>query len=171
MTSWSWYAASVELLAREPTAGERILVEAIATLRGTTNREWLATNLALLGEALYLQGRYAESLAVSTEALATARADYLYAASPASRVRAKSLAQTGSTDDAESVVLDAISRLEKTDALGERARTFAAASEIFALAGSDERSRVHRDKALELFDEKGDVVSGAALAESARHAR
>jgi DNA-binding SARP family transcriptional activator len=165
VTSWSWYAASVELSAQEPTAAEQILAEAIASLRATTNREWLAANLALLGEALYLQGRYEESLAASTEALAVAHAGYLYAVSRASRVRAKSLARMGSPDDAESIVLDAISRLEKTDALGERARTFAAASEVFALAGSDERSRALRDDALKLFDEKGDAASVAALAE------
>jgi hypothetical protein len=165
VTSWSWYAADVELLAQKPAVAEGILTDAIETLRATTNRDWLAANLALLGEALYLQKRYAESLAVSTEALANAHAEYLYAVSPASRVRAKSLAQTGSMDEAESAVLDAISRLEHTDALGERARTFAAAAEIFALAGPDQRSKALRNEALRLFDEKGDVASAAALAQ------
>jgi DNA-binding SARP family transcriptional activator/tetratricopeptide (TPR) repeat protein len=165
VTSWSWYAASIELLAREPVAAEQILLEPVASLRATTNREWLAANLAMLGEALYLQGRYVESLAVSDEALANAHADYLYAASRATRVRAASMARTGSISEAKAVVLAGLARLERTDALGERARTSAAAAEIFALAGSPEQARAHRNEALRLFVEKGDVASAAALAE------
>jgi tetratricopeptide (TPR) repeat protein len=166
VTSWSWYAASVELLAGMPAKAEQILAEAITTLRSTTNREWLAANLALLAEALYLQGRYEESLGASSEALATASSDHLYAVARASSVHAKSLARTGNAGEAEAVVLAGMERLSTTDALGERARASAAAAEVFAVAGADQDARDHREEALELFAEKGDVASAAALAGS-----
>jgi DNA-binding SARP family transcriptional activator len=163
VTSWSWYAGLVELLAGEYGRAEAVLSESVAALRIANDRAWLSTNLALFAEALYSQGRYEDGLDASTEALSVAPSDYLFAQSRACRVHAKLLARATRMEEATAMIAEALTRLATTDALDERGQTSAAAGEVFALAG-DQVAEKRFSEALELAELKGNV----ALAEQVR---
>ncbi len=163
VTSWSWYAGLVELLAGDPERAEDIFAQSVEALRAGTDKAWLATSLAQLAEALYQQGRFDEALGTSSEAAAISQAEYLYARSRAQRVRAKSLARTGRLREAKSVALGTIELLAGSDALDERGRATAAAAEVFALGGSEDEANRYFADAISLFERKGNVICAAQL--------
>jgi DNA-binding SARP family transcriptional activator len=166
VTSWSWYAGGVELLAGENERAEEIAAESVEALRTAGDPSWLGMNLALLADVLYRQGRYRDALDTSTEAVATAPMDCLWAQSRAQRVYAKSLARAGKLVEATSVVARLADSIRDTDAINERAHALAAAAEIFALAGSAKKSNRSRDGALALFGQKGNVIAPLQLGEA-----
>ena len=99
-TSWAALAAEVELLAGDPGGAEAILVAACEELRAAGERDWRATNTAILAEALYRQGRFEDALTLSGEALELAPRGHLTSLTVARRVRAKALARAGELEDA-----------------------------------------------------------------------
>src|SRR4029077_2905212 len=102
-TNWAALAAEVELLGGDSVRAEEILSGACTVLRAAGDAEWLAPNTAILSEALYRQGRFAEALAVSTTALEIAPPDHLTSRAVARRVHAKALARAGRLKEAESL--------------------------------------------------------------------
>ena len=64
---------------------------------------WLATNTALLSEALYRQGRFADALTQSGEALALAPPGHLTSLAVARRVHTMALARAGDLDEAAAI--------------------------------------------------------------------
>jgi tetratricopeptide (TPR) repeat protein len=162
-TSWAALAAEVELLAGDPQRAEAILVEACDSLRRVGEREWLATNTALLAEALHRQGRFQEALAQSGDALELAPHGHLTSLVVAQRVRAKALAQTGELDQATSLAGETISLLRKTEVLDQQGEAYAALAEVLALAGFGAEADAARSEARALFERKGNRVSEARI--------
>ena len=159
VTSWSWLAARVELLAGESSRAEEILAPSVEVLRARDDASWLATNSALLGEAQYRQGRFEESLRSSELAASVAPRGYLSALVTIGRVRAKSLAQMGQLEEAQLVATETAHLVEATDALDERGELAAATADVLSLAGDQAGARRAANKAIRLFEEKGNVVS------------
>ena len=159
-------AAEVELLAADSERAETILTDACAALRAAGEVEWLATNGALLAEAQYRQGRFADALAESEAALATGPPEHLTSKAVGRRVRAKALARVGRGEEATVAAAEAIEFLAGVDVLDERGETFAAAAEVLALAGDAADARAAWERALACFEQKGNVVSAARV----RHA-
>jgi tetratricopeptide (TPR) repeat protein len=167
VTSWAALAAEVELLAGEPGRAEEILSAACDELRVAGDSEWLATNSALLGEALYRQGRYDEALAASSSALTIAPPGHMTSRVIAQRVQAKALAREGRLDEARAVADETIALVTTTDVLDEQGETFIASAEVHVLAGETVEAGEDWGRALDAFERKGNAVS----AERVRAAR
>jgi DNA-binding SARP family transcriptional activator len=163
VTSWAWLAAEVELLQGKPKRAESILLESRDALRAAGETEWLATNTALLAEAQYRQGRFAEALSTSGDALEVAPPTHLTSRVIARRVHAKSLARAGRFDEATTLAAETIALLEKTDVLDEQGEAFAASAEVHALARRTLEAEQAWTNALTVFERKGNVVSAARL--------
>jgi tetratricopeptide (TPR) repeat protein len=160
-TNWASLAAEVELLASEPERAEAILADACSALRAVGDVEWLATNGASLAEARYRQGRWADALSTSEDALLTGPPEHLTSKAIGRRVRAAALARVGRAVEAVAAAEEAIMYLEGTDVLNEHAETFAAAAEVHGLAGDLASAHTAWDQAIACFEKKGNVVSAA----------
>jgi tetratricopeptide (TPR) repeat protein len=166
-TNWAAHAADVELLAAEAEQAEAILSDACSVLRAVDDVEWLATNGASLAEAQYRQGRWAEALSTSEDALSTGPPEHLTSKAIGRRVRATALARVGRAVEAVAAVEEAIAYLDGTDVLNEHGETFAAAADVHGLTGDLEAARAAWDKAIACFEAKGNVVSAARVRNAA----
>jgi len=162
-TSWAALAAEVELLGGDLDRAESILTRACDSLRAVGEREWLATNSALLAEVLYRQGRFQEALQQSGEALGFAPPGHLTSLAVARRVRAKALAQAGELAEAISLASETITLLRETQVLDEQGEAYAALAEVQALAGFATDAEEAWDRALGFFERKGNRVSEARI--------
>jgi tetratricopeptide (TPR) repeat protein len=163
VTSWAGLASEVELRAGNPERAAEILSVSVETLRTAGEREWLATNSALLAEALYRQERYADALDVSGSALEIAPPGHLTSRVIAQRVHAKALARTGHLAEALALAAQTIERLAATETLDEQGEVFAASAEVHVLAGAPAEANRDWRRAIEAFERKGNVVSAARV--------
>jgi DNA-binding SARP family transcriptional activator/tetratricopeptide (TPR) repeat protein len=163
VTSWSALAAEVELLAGDSERAESILAISRDALRAAGESEWLATNTALLAEALYRQGRFAEALTTSADALEVAPPTHLTSRAVARRVHAKSLARAGRLDEATTLAAETIALLANTDVLDEQGEALAASAEVHALSGRTAEAEQAWDDALAVLARKGNVASAARV--------
>jgi Flp pilus assembly protein TadD len=159
----------VELLAGDPEAAERLLRRGYAQLEEMGERSTSANLAALLAQALYAQGRYADAVAVTETAPAPADVSarvHLGAA------RSKALARVGRTDEAELTGRQAAQLAASTDFIVMHADALVDLASALQDAGGAEPEALVR-KAIGLYECKGNVVSAAAaraLAPSARTA-
>jgi DNA-binding SARP family transcriptional activator len=158
-TSWAYSAAWVELLAGEPEAAEAILDEACRTLRSIGDDAWLATNLAVLADAVYRQGRYLESASLSKEALAVAPLDDRVAQSLTRSARAKALARSRKFAEAERLAREAVAMRESSQKLNDHAEALLALAEVLGLSGKSTDAAEALEQARALFEAKGNVVA------------
>jgi tetratricopeptide (TPR) repeat protein len=163
ITSWAALAGEVELLAGNPEHAEVILATSCDALRAVGASEWLATNSALLGEALYRQGRFADALDASSAALSVAPPEHLTSRAVAWRVQAKSLARAGRVAEAQSLAAETIERLAEIEALDVLGEAYAASAEVHAVAGASDEADQDWKRAIDTFERKGNVVSAARV--------
>jgi tetratricopeptide (TPR) repeat protein len=156
-------AAEVELLAGDPERAEAILGISCAWLREAGEREWLATNTAILAEALYRRGQFSDALATSRNALALSPPGHLTSLAVARRVHAMSLARAGDVEEAAALATAAVDVLQNTDVLIERGEAFAALAEVCALANRIADAEAAWERARLLFEQKGNLVSTARV--------
>jgi tetratricopeptide (TPR) repeat protein len=162
-TSWAALAAEVELLAGQPRTAEALLSEACQALQGVRDVDWMATNTALLAEAVYRQGRFEEALALTDSALRIAPEGHLTSCAVARRVRTKALARLGRLAEAEPLGAETVELLSSSDVLDERAEVYAALGEVLALGGSFDEAGQTWEEAISLFERKGNAVSAARV--------
>ena len=74
-------------------------------------------------------------------------------------IRAKLLARLGDIDGADTVSLEAVALVERTDALNQHAKVLADRAEILRLAEDFAAAAVCAEKALELYEQKGNIVA------------
>jgi len=163
VTSWAALAGEVELLAGNPEHAEVILSTSCDALRAVGAGEWLATNSALLGEALYRQGRFAEALDASETALAAAPPEHLTSKAVAWVVQAKALARLGSVAEAQALAAETVEVLSGAEALDVLGEAYAASAEVHALAGASAEADRDWQRAVDAFERKGNVVSAARV--------
>jgi DNA-binding SARP family transcriptional activator len=163
VTSWAALAGEVELLAGNPEHAEMILSTSCDALRAVGAGEWLATNSALLGEALYRQGRFAEALDVSSAALVVAPPEHLTSRAVAWPVQAKALARVGRVAEAQALMAETIELLAATDVLDVLGEAYVASAEVHALAGASAEADRDWQRAVDTFERKGNVVSAARV--------
>jgi DNA-binding SARP family transcriptional activator len=158
-------AGYIAFLAGDPAEAERSLRLTCVELRRVGDSAHLASRAADLAEALYAQGQYEEAEYWTRESERHAGRDDL-AAQPAWRsVRAKVLARGAAHHRARQLARTARRLVEATDGLNQRARISLDLAEVLRLTGQHDEAATYVAEALQLYEEKGNVVGhGAAQA-------
>ncbi|HEY8854555.1 MAG TPA: adenylate/guanylate cyclase domain-containing protein [Candidatus Dormibacteraeota bacterium] len=151
-------SGAIELLADDPVAAERELRWGYERLEAMGEKIDLPGIAGQLAEALYRQGRYAE---------ADRFADIGAQAGPTSiRIRyrdprAKLLARRGQFEQAETLALEMVRLAEGDDNLNSHGHGLMDLAEVLCLAGRSDAAAPFVQKAIALYERKGNHVSAA----------
>jgi predicted ATPase len=163
LAAWCLRPASVELLADDPAAAERILRSGFDTLSSMGEKVNLSLIAASLAKAIYLQGRgreeEAEQLTVVSEE-ATSPED-VWSQVAWRSARATILASRGESAASSELAREAVELIEGTDALNMRASSLLSLARALAAAGRSEDAAKSAAEAVRLYEAKGNVVSAA----------
>jgi class 3 adenylate cyclase len=151
----------VELLAGDPAAAERELRAGYESLEQMGETFLVPVLSALLAQALYAQGRGDEALRFSKLSEQTAAPDDRFAHVQWRSARAKPLAQSGRTEEAETLARQAVALAEETDFLVVRGDALMDLAEVLRLGGGSDEVLPVVEQALRLYEEKGNVVAAA----------
>ena len=153
----------VEILAGDPGAAERELRAGYEALEEIGETSILANVAAMLAQVLYSQKRDDEALRFSEiSEHATARDD-LVPQVQWRAVRAKLLARLGESDEGERLAREAVVLAEETpDFLLLRGDALLDLAEVLVAAGRPAAAVPAIEKALRLYERKGNVVSASA---------
>ena len=155
-----WRAAEVlfdiEMLAGETEIANAVAEDAYAKLVERDDR-WPYL-CAFVAQARFALGRYADAAEVaevaSSSAVAVERALGL-------GVLARVRAREGDATEAERLIDESVAIVERTDFLFDRGTVQLDRAEVMELLGRDDEARMARERALEMFEQKGDLVSAA----------
>jgi class 3 adenylate cyclase/tetratricopeptide (TPR) repeat protein len=162
--SLSDHTSRVELLAGDPEAAERELRRDYDVLAAMNEAYFRSTIGALLGHVLWTLGRYDEAVSFARISKELADTDDIYSQVLWRTVEAKYLARGGSSDEAVALAREALALVETTVDIELKADTLMDLAEVFALTGREHEQGPHLREALALYQEKGDLVLGAAAA-------
>jgi tetratricopeptide (TPR) repeat protein len=151
--------ALVEMLAGQPQAAEERLRTGYERLEKMGEKALLATTAAMLAQAVYAQGRHDEAEELCRASEEAAAANDLSAQVTWRGVCAKLRAEHGLTDDAEALAREAVRLAEPTDFLTIRADALLDLAAVLRHGGRSSEADESIRAALELYKEKGDVVS------------
>jgi hypothetical protein len=153
--------AMVEFLAGDPAGAEWILRSSYETLREMRETVALANVAALLAQALYAGGRYAEALRLTEISEEAAGPDDLSAQVLWRGPRAKVLARRGRSRKARDLAAEAATLAAKTDFLNTRADALIDLAEVLRLARQNQEAASAVEQALGLYERKENRVSAA----------
>jgi DNA-binding SARP family transcriptional activator len=149
----------IELLAGDPVAAEHALRASYEALEAMGDRAYVATRAAELAEAVYRNGRRDEAWRLSEAAEQTGGADDLPTQFLWRTVRAKLLAQDNRLAEAEALAHEAVTLSEEAEAPSLRADVLLGLAEVLRLSGRAGEAAASAKHALELFEQKGNVVA------------
>jgi tetratricopeptide (TPR) repeat protein len=158
-------AGSIELLAGDAAAAERVLRPACEGLERVGELSFLSSVAPLLMDALFAQGRDEEALGLTERW----RPERLTVPEDADaqvgwrRVRAKVLARRGELDEAERLGREATAISSGTDFLDLHAHAVADLAQVLQLAGKHDESAAALQEAISLYERKGNVAAAALL--------
>jgi tetratricopeptide (TPR) repeat protein len=146
----------VEMLAGDVQAAADVAEEAHAKLSERGDR-WPYLN-AFLAQARIALGKYTEASEAAEVAASSANAiERALGLGALARIRAKE----GDTAAAQELIDEAGAIVERTDFLFDRGTVQLDRAEVMDLLGRSEEARAARERALAMFEEKGDLVSAA----------
>ena len=146
----------VEMLAGDVQAAADVAEEAHAKLSERGDR-W-PYMCAFLAQARFALGKYTEASEVAEIAASSANAiERALGLGVLARIRARE----GDATTAEELIDEAVAIVERTDFLFDRGTVQLDRAEVMELLGRDEEARAARERALAMFEEKGDLVSTA----------
>jgi tetratricopeptide (TPR) repeat protein len=157
------HAFLIELLAGDPAAAEREIRPACELLEQMGDKGLFSTQAARLAMSLYGQGRYEEAERYTELSEEAGASDDFATQAMWRQARAKVLAQRGEYEEAEILAREAVELGEPTDALDMRAEALRDLAEVLQHAGKSDEARQALDRALELFEQKGNIVSAARV--------
>jgi DNA-binding SARP family transcriptional activator len=157
----SHHEALVEMLAGQPARAEERLRLGYQRLQEMGERALLATTAAMLGQAIYAQGRYQEADSFCLVSERTAAAEDLPTQVKWRGVRAKILGREGRAPDAEALAREAVRLAEPTDMLTMRADALVDLAEILGLRGLPAEAEAAARQGLALYERKQDRVSAS----------
>jgi predicted ATPase/DNA-binding SARP family transcriptional activator len=147
------------LFANDPQRAEAILGPAVEALQRMGEQSMFSTAVALLGEALYRQGKLDEAMD-ATVASEMATADDDVASQMAWRgVRAKVLAARGETDEAERLALEGVAFADRSDLVNMVGDAHFDLGIVLQAAGKAERASAELETAAAVYRSKGNVAS------------
>jgi tetratricopeptide (TPR) repeat protein len=158
LAGFSLVASDIEMLARDPSAAEAHLRAGYEALNGMGDRGLSATVAASLARAIYAQGRYDEAAHFTeiSEKL-DGRGD-ITSQIGWRATRGKVLAHRHDFEQAEGFAREAVAISERTDDLVQRGRALLDLAEVLELAHRNEEAAQLVEAALNLFEQKGNVV-------------
>jgi len=149
----------IELIAGNAPAAEAALRESCAVFGHAHDKAALSSVSSELAQALYAQARLSEATDLATVAKEASPRDDVPAQFAWRAISAKLAAREGAHDEADSLVREAVAFSELTDSPGQRAEVLLDLAEVKRLAGEVDEATEAVDRALRLFERKGDVVS------------
>jgi ATP/maltotriose-dependent transcriptional regulator MalT len=153
------FAGWIELLAGEPAAAEAELRWGYRKLEQIGELGWLSTVVALLAEAVYLQGRRDEATALARLSEESAGTEDVYSQVLWRGVRAKVLAAGGERVDAERLAREASVLAGTTDFLLLRWHALMNQTEVRLIAHDGPAAEAALIEAIHLAAQKGNVVA------------
>jgi DNA-binding SARP family transcriptional activator len=160
------YRVFVEMLAGTPGRAAPSVTEAYAVLERTGERRRLATTAALLGRLLYAQGSFEESDRYSRIAEQGASRDDVVTQVLWRGTRGKLLARGGEPSAADELVSSAVAMAAETDFLMLHGDVLCDRAEVLAAAGAPEPAAADLERAIALYERKGNAVSADAAGRS-----
>jgi class 3 adenylate cyclase/tetratricopeptide (TPR) repeat protein len=136
----------------------RVAYERLAEIGDLGYVSWVGAALALV---LAEQGEVVEAKRLARVASEDVQRDHAYAQVTARLAEATALAKEARVIDAESVALDALGLVERTDMLDLHGDVVLALADIHIAAGRSDAGARRVAEAIDLYDRKGDVVSAA----------
>jgi hypothetical protein len=149
----------VEMLAGAAGAAERELASGFGLLEEIGETQNFPDLAAKLADALYVQGRDDRALELSKVSEAATAPDDRSAGVQWRSVRAKLLARRGEVTEAETLARDAVALADETDFTVLRADAFMDLAEVLRTAERGTESTRFVTAALELYEQKGNVVA------------
>ena len=159
----------VEKLAGNLGAAEAAARESCKQLKALGDTGYRATAVALAAESLYALGRLDEAARETELAEELAAPDDRLSHGLWRQVRAKLAARAGRHADAEALAREAVGLFATTDMVNDQAHAAASLAEVLTQTGSNGEAATEFERAVELYESKGNVVAAerarAALVE------
>jgi class 3 adenylate cyclase/tetratricopeptide (TPR) repeat protein len=152
------FAGWMELIGGEAVAAERELRAGYDVLGEIGEVAWLSTVAALLGEAVYLQGRIDEAEELTNVSESVSAPDDIYSHVIWRAVRAKVWARRGDSDEAERLGREAVALAETGDFLHLHWYALMSLAEILFLLGRAEEARPVATAAVAVAERKGSAA-------------
>jgi tetratricopeptide (TPR) repeat protein len=156
-------AGPIEMLAGDAAAAERELRPACEALMRMEHWGTLSSFIPRLVDALLVQVRDDDATRLTDLIEPRVARDDLDGQIGCWRVRAKLLARRGELHEAESLASQAAAAAESTDYLELRGQTQADLAEVLRLADRSNESAVALEKAIGLFEQKGNIAAAGNL--------
>jgi predicted ATPase/class 3 adenylate cyclase/DNA-binding SARP family transcriptional activator len=153
----------VEMLAGDPAAAERRLLEGYRALEEMGDKAFLSTTAAYLAQAVYAQGRDEETRRYAEISEELAARDDLLTQVIWRSARAGYLAGQGRIQEAEELAREAVTMCEATDFVNTRADALTSLAEILQQAGRMEEAKAAAAGALALYAQKGNSVAAGKI--------
>ena len=161
----------IELLAGDLAAAESELRTDYRRLEEMGERNYISTTAGLLGDVLYRQGRYDESAEFAEVCERLASPDDVASQFHWRCVRGKLRAREGALDEAEALLSAATALIETSDQLDLQASGLLDFAEVRERAGAPADAAALCERAAELFERKGNVVSALRARQLAERLR
>ena len=159
----------VEKLAGNLGAAEAAARESCKQLKALGDTGYRATAVALAAESLYALGRLDEAARETELAEELAAPDDRLSHGLWRQVRAKLAARAGRRAEAEALAREAVGLFATTDMVNDQAHAAASLAEVLTQTGSNGEAATEFERAVELYESKGNVVAAerarAALVE------
>jgi ATP/maltotriose-dependent transcriptional regulator MalT len=152
-------SSSVAMLADDPAAAERELRPSCELLEAMGEKGILSSLAAFLAEALYAQGKLDEAERFTEVSEDAASADDVASQIAWRSTRARILARRGAFPQAESLARQALALAEETDFLNMHADVLMALAEVLRLEALEDEAGECVQRALELYERKGNTPS------------
>jgi predicted ATPase/class 3 adenylate cyclase len=150
--------AIVEMLAGDPAAAERRLLEGYRALEEMGDKAFLSTTAAYLAQALYAQGREDDAGRYTQISEELASRDDLLTQVIWRGVRAGLLARQDRIQEAEALAREAVMMAESTDFVTTQADALTELAAILQQAGRLEEAKSAAADGLALYEQKGNSV-------------
>jgi tetratricopeptide (TPR) repeat protein len=159
------YAGMVELLGGNPEAAERELRLGYDELAAVGHSAYLSTTAAFLAKPLYELGRFDDALEMTRASEAAASPDDIASQVIWRGTRAKLQARQGDSG-AAALAAEAVELVGATDLVNIAADAHADLAETLRLLGREDEATGPRERALALYEAKGNLASAAAMRET-----
>ena len=155
----------IELLGGDPVAAEAELRRDRQALDEMGDRNFIVLTAALLGEALYQQGRFDEAANEVMFSREHAAPDDVAPQILWRQVAAKLAARRGERGDAVALAVAALDLVNETDDPNGQAGALVDLAEVCDLGGAGEQAEQHLRAALALYERKGNLVAAARVSD------